>query len=198
MNVERPLEVPLAEVVEAVGRARRWRAPSSWASRRAAALEGFPQDRPAARLRSRSPPDRERTRLLAMAQTQAQAPDQAPRQRRRRGRVARAHRAQADRGEKKRRARRARAREARSRSTNATGRRPGGQRSCKAMVAAVVLLLLIVMLSSSKPNQAIALFPIVLACYTCRQLLHRQVDLRPPHAQARPKAGQVGGKAPSR
>ena len=56
MNVERPLEVPLAEVVEAVARAG---APVAGAElvglAPRAALEGFPRDLPMPGLRSRTP-----------------------------------------------------------------------------------------------------------------------------------------------
>ena len=104
MNVERPLELPLAEVVQGARRARAARrAPSSSGSRRRAALRGLPRRAAGAGLRSRPPPDRERIRLLSDGPDTTQATDQAPRQRRRRRRVARAHRAQADRRREERR-----------------------------------------------------------------------------------------------
>ena len=46
MNIERPFEVPLAAVVEAVRAHARSPAPSWSGSRRAAALEGFPRELP--------------------------------------------------------------------------------------------------------------------------------------------------------
>ncbi len=109
MNVERPFEVPLAAVVDAV------RAHADVASAELVGLaprrrvRGLPAGCADAGLRSRSPPDRERTRLLSHGADQAQTPDQAPRQRRRRRRVARAHRAQAH-GRARRAATRERAR----------------------------------------------------------------------------------------
>ncbi len=131
MNVERPLELPLAGVVDAV------RAHAEVASAElvglapACRVRRFPADMPDPRLRSRSPLDRERTRLLSHGSDQAQAPDQAPGQRRRRGRVARAHRAQADARREERRRARARAREGEASSTSATARRPGRPRSSR-------------------------------------------------------------------
>ena len=69
MNVERPLEMPLARVVEAV------RAHAEVASAELVGLApgrafaGFPQDVPMPGFDPAAPPDRERTRLLSVAQT---------------------------------------------------------------------------------------------------------------------------------
>ena len=63
MNVERPLELPLAEVVDAVARLAPVASAELVGLAPAAAFEGFPEDLPIPGFDPRPPPDRERTRL---------------------------------------------------------------------------------------------------------------------------------------
>ena len=73
MNVERPFELPLAEVVGAVARARPLARAELVGLAPAAALEGFPDESADARLRPRPPGDRERIRLLRWPRPDASA-----------------------------------------------------------------------------------------------------------------------------
>ena len=84
----------LAEVVEAIARHAHDRRGRARRPRAGGGVRGLPRGRP----RSQPPHDRRGSRLYSShGPDEAQAPDQAPRQRRRHHRGARAHRAQADR-----------------------------------------------------------------------------------------------------
>ena len=163
MNVERPFELPLAAVVEAVSAHAPVASAELVGLAPAAAMSGFPGGGADARLRPRTPHDRERTRLLAMAQTQPQAPDQAPGERSRRGRVARAHRTQAD--SRREGAGRVDSK-AKKKQLDREDKPPTWKGAfVRAMFAAVMMLAILLIFKIAKAGQAIALFPIVLLMY---------------------------------
>ena len=113
---------------------------------------------------------------LADGSDQAQTPDQAPRQRRGRGRVARAHRAQADGGREERQ--RQRGTRAPSSDRTRARHRPPTWRGAffRAMFAAVLMLAILLVFCSTQARPGGRLFPIVLLVLHPDQLLHRPVD----------------------
>ena len=215
MNVERPFELPLALVVERVRAPRRVAsaelvglAPQRRARGlpRRSALPGFdPAQRDRAALElgwqlsdswmGRRMNDDSRVGFWSDGSDQTQAPDQAPRQRGRLCRVARAHRAQADRrGEGRRRARarqgpRGRRRQARSAADLARGvlKRDVRRRADAAGRDPA---------PASSPTRRSRCSRSCSSLYIADQLLHRHLDVQPAHAQQRPSQAVAARAAP--
>ena len=196
MNVERPLELPLAAVVQAVrhhAAVARRRAGRAGAARGAG---GLPGGRAAAGLRSRSPRDRERTRLLGDGSDQAQAPDQASRA----TPPASSSRAAAP-GASPRRPRRAASRwPGRSGAREAPGRRdrpPTWRGAFYRAMAAAVLMLLVMPADTQEAQPGHRVLPGRAADIRADQLLHRPVAVQSSAAQQGQTRRREGGFAMS-
>ena len=163
MNVERPLQMSARRGGErgfspCEGRQRRARRPRS--RRCDGGISGGPAD---AGVRSRSPRDRERNRLIGMAQTKRK------RQTKHRGNAAGVVESRGRTGRKptadEKSGKATESAKAREKQVDRRDRPPTWQGAFLRAMFAAVLLLLVVIVVLNKPNQGIALFPIVLIMY---------------------------------